>query len=1021
MAPKSRERPSNDQKQIKSRSLPGKSDTVSGNSSTDQKHSRDDRISRDALFFRGVDRRLAAKWFQDGHDMADEGLRIWLPDDALASKTLHGFDWMAVSVIKLTNYLPPVDPGFKSYLADEADVELTVKAATRVVVKTTCWDDAPDGKHAALSSSLCATLGVEDAVGVIVRVSAAPPPLPQKYIRNIQFHPFSASTWSEPGQELVVGGDKRSKMDQLRRRINRLHQQPDAAGSDALTSPLTDGLVLPRVEANEEKPWEGGLLKLEIVPEKRQETGKSPLHWIPGAPQDIELDIQKSMLRPPTIFSHYDPDELLPPAEPTLLSIDLLLSKLVTNLTYLSSVLLTGGIGAGKTSLAQLAAHRLRVESLFHVRYFSCAKLVTDEARISVVKDTLERLFIGASFGAYPGGRSLVILDNLDKICPAEMELQIGTENARAKQITELLCSMTRRYCGLENGVVLLATAASKDAVHNLFIKLHAIKDVVEIKAPDKDARKTILEALATGGQALAKPSDVDADGSPGPSNVPSQNAALASDEQKSGFAVDKKLDFLELAGKTDGYMPGDLIQLLSRAKSEALIRCMNSMHVASNQVVIRMAKEDFVRAQQGFTPASLRNVRLHTAGTSFDAVGGLQSVRKTLIETLQYPTRYARIFAKCPLRLRSGLLLYGYPGCGKTLLASAVAGESGLNFISVKGPEMLNKYIGASEKSVRDLFERAEAARPAILFFDEFDSIAPKRGHDSTGVTDRVVNQLLTQMDGAEGLSGVYVLAATSRPDLIDPALLRPGRLDKSLICDLPSYDDRLDILRVVSKQIPMAGDVRDGGFNEMAHRTEGYSGADLQALVYNAHLEAIHRVLDRDEKGTGLPSESKAKGKQPQGHNDDTKDDRTATETDLPDFTAFRFGNADEEESKANPKTWLKERESIIARLEMMRRSEQESRRRGEAKTVRSEGADGGDPASAAVVEPHKSKPRATVTITMDDLYSSLDQTRPSISSDERCRLGSIYREFVQGRRSGDLPTGEASTEIGGRTSLM
>lgn len=197
----------------------------------------------------------------------------------------------------------------------------------------------------------------------------------------------------------------------------------------------------------------------------------------------------------------------------------------------------------------------------------------------------------------------------------------------------------------------------------------------------------------------------------------------------------------------------------------------------------------------------------------------GLHEARRILRETLEWPTKYAQIFANCPLRLRSGILLYGYPGCGKTLLASAVAKECGLNFISVKGPEILNKYIGASEKSVRDLFERASAAKPCVLFFDEFDSIAPKRyvvlyldiilfsrvssrdqadrcrGHDSTGVTDRVVNQMLTEMDGAQGLDGVYVLAATSRPDLIDPALLRPGRLDKAVFCDMPDLTDRLEV----------------------------------------------------------------------------------------------------------------------------------------------------------------------------------------------------------------------------------
>ncbi|KIO34777.1 hypothetical protein M407DRAFT_64085, partial [Tulasnella calospora MUT 4182] len=189
--------------------------------------------------------------------------------------------------------------------------------------------------------------------------------------------------------------------------------------------------------------------------------------------------------------------------------------------------------------------------------------------------------------------------------------------------------------------------------------------------------------------------------------------------------------------------------------------------------------------------------------------------------------------------------LLYGFPGCGKTLLASAVAKECGLNFISVKGPELLNKYIGASEKSVRDIFERATAAKPCVLFFDEFDSIAPKRGHDSTGVTDRVVNQMLTQMDGAEGLEGVYVLAATSRPDLIDPALLRPGRLDKSLLCNMPDEEERLEILQALSQKISISDSV---SLRALAEETEGYSGADLQAIMYNAHLEVVHEAVAAD-----------------------------------------------------------------------------------------------------------------------------------------------------------------------------
>ena len=197
---------------------------------------------------------------------------------------------------------------------------------------------------------------------------------------------------------------------------------------------------------------------------------------------------------------------------------------------------------------------------------------------------------------------------------------------------------------------------------------------------------------------------------------------------------------------------------------------------------------------------------------------------------------------------LSPGLLLYGPPGCGKTLLASAVAKECGVNFVSVKGPELLNKYIGASEQSVRDVFARAAAARPCVVFFDEFEAIAPARGGDRTGVTDRVVNQFLCQLDGVEAHTrdGVYVLAASSRPDLIDPALLRPGRLDKALYCGFPDQDDRADILRAVTRKLQLTADAA-AYLTEVARDTAMFSGADLQGLATSAQLLAVHEQLDR------------------------------------------------------------------------------------------------------------------------------------------------------------------------------
>jgi peroxin-1 len=453
--------------------------------------------------------------------------------------------------------------------------------------------------------------------------------------------------------------------------------------------------------------------------------------------------------------------------------------------------------------------------------------------------------------------------------------------------------------------------------------------------------------------------------------------------------------------------MPGDLVLLTSRARNEALIRSITS---SSN--TITLTREDYTSALSGFTPASLRNVTLQSSTTKWDSIGGLHSTRQTLLETLQYPTTYAPIFAQCPLRLRSGLLLYGYPGCGKTLLASAVAGECGLNFISVKGPEILNKYIGASEKSVRDLFERAEAARPCVLFFDEFDSIAPKRGHDSTGVTDRVVNQLLTQMDGAEGLSGVYVLAATSRPDLIDPALLRPGRLDKSLLCDMPGLEERIDILKAVTRKLNLAPSLLESdnsgeNLREIARRTEGYSGADLQAVVYNAQLEAIHDVLGDTDLGD--PTKSGAAKK------NGTSDSNGKQEKGIPEFTHFRYGDPASESPDSNkplPSSQLTERAMIaqkIAALQTLRRKQ---------KALQRPNSSHNDDAEKGTIDDDGE--RKDPQIQWKHIDSSLDTTRNSTSSQERMRLERIYREFVDGR-DGDLPSGQGGNEIGGRSSLM
>ncbi|KAG8905544.1 Peroxisome biosynthesis protein pex1 [Tulasnella sp. 403] len=413
---------------------------------------------------------------------------------------------------------------------------------------------------------------------------------------------------------------------------------------------------------------------------------------------------------------------------------------------------------------------------------------------------------------------------------------------------------------------------------------------------------------------------------------------------------------------QTDGYSATDLRDLVGRATHQAAIRSSKE----GGQIVL--LSEDFAAAQIDFTPLSLRDVKLQKSEVQWSDIGGLHETRRTLRETLEWPTKYSAIFAKCPLRLRSGLLLYGYPGCGKTLLASAVARECGLNFISVKGPELLNKYIGASEKSVRDIFDRATAAKPCVLFFDEFDSIAPKRGHDSTGVTDRVVNQMLTQMDGAEGLDGVYVLAATSRPDLIDPALLRPGRLDKSLLCNMPDMDERFEILKALSRKVPTAESV---DLRSLARDTEGYSGADLQAIIYNAHLEVVHETITlEEEQSLGNKARRELQG-------------------EGTTFTSFGGSPNQSVASRADES-------AVKRRLQTMLTSRKQNAGKVLSRT-----------------------PSEKKFVQEGHLRRAMEATRPSVPADERERLERIYSEFVSDR-NGQLPVPPEGMAIGTRESL-
>ncbi|KAK5855166.1 hypothetical protein PBY51_005297 [Eleginops maclovinus] len=466
------------------------------------------------------------------------------------------------------------------------------------------------------------------------------------------------------------------------------------------------------------------------------------------------------------------------------------------------ALLITGAKGSGKSALSRALCRKAREELDAHVELVDCKKL--QGKRAETVRQMLQDIFEQAEWRQ----PSVVLLDDLDHMtgAPTSPEHEHGPEALLQQHMHRDVVDEVLLHSSL---VCLIITSHSEHSLHPSITEVqgsHFIQGFAHILPPDQTQRAEILRHVILGKSSLSE-------------------------------ETLQTVDLVAVAKETEGYTPQDLKLLLQRALHA------NTVQRGHSDQGVCLSWTDFVQALKGFTPPSLWGADLHTpSGVGLERVGGLREARQQLMDTIMLPAKYPILFSNLPIRHRSGILLYGAPGTGKTLLARAVAKDSGMNFISIKGPELLSKYIGASEQGVRDVFQRAQAAKPCILFFDEFDSLAPRRGHDSTGVTDRVVNQLLTQLDGVEGLQGVYVLAASSRPDLIDPALLRPGRLDKSLYCPPPDLEARVEILKALSGGMALATDVE---LEHLAAATEQFTGADLKALLYNAQLEAVHNSM--------------------------------------------------------------------------------------------------------------------------------------------------------------------------------
>jgi transitional endoplasmic reticulum ATPase len=258
----------------------------------------------------------------------------------------------------------------------------------------------------------------------------------------------------------------------------------------------------------------------------------------------------------------------------------------------------------------------------------------------------------------------------------------------------------------------------------------------------------------------------------------------------------------------------------------------------------LKITNDDFEKASTLVEPSAMREVMVEVPDTAWDDIGGLEETKEELREAVEWPLKYPKLFEKAGIRPLNGILLFGPPGCGKTLLAKAIASESQSNFIAIKGPEIYSKWVGESERAVREIFRKARQAAPSIIYFDEIDAITSGRGmSESTHTFASIVNQILVEMDGIENRKGIVIIASTNRPDIVDPAFLRPGRFDRLLFVEAPDHEGRLKILKVHTKGMPLAENI---SLKKFAQMTEGYSGADLENVCREAGMQAIREEME-------------------------------------------------------------------------------------------------------------------------------------------------------------------------------
>jgi len=522
-------------------------------------------------------------------------------------------------------------------------------------------------------------------------------------------------------------------------------------------------------------------------------------------------------------------------------------------------VLLYGPPGTGKTLLAKAVAN----EANAHFIAINGPEIMSKYYGES--EERLREVFKEAEENA----PAIIFIDEIDSIAPKREETHGEVEKRVVSQLLTLMDGLKSR-----GKVIVIGATNRPDALDPALRRPGRFDREIEVGVPDKQGRKEILQIHTRGMpiepefrgskviEILAELEKNDAYRESAERAIMKVKNARDEEEIKRVLReIDEKLydevkarliDALldELAEVTHGFVGADLAALAREAAMAALRRLIQegkidfeAEHIPKEVLEeLKVTRKDFYEALKMVEPSALREVLLEMPNVRWDDIGGLEDVKEELKEAVEWPLKYPEAFIGLGITPPKGILLYGPPGTGKTLLAKAVATESEANFIAIKGPEVLSKWVGESEKNIREIFRKARQAAPTVIFIDEIDAIAPRRGTDVNRVTDRLINQLLTEMDGIQENSGVVVIGATNRPDIIDPALLRPGRFDRLILVPAPDEKARLEIFKVHTRRVPLAEDV---SLEELAKRTEGYTGADIEAVVREAAMLAMRRAL--------------------------------------------------------------------------------------------------------------------------------------------------------------------------------